>query len=122
MKTNLIALLFVGLPLLSLAHGYWLEVKGDGQVGQAVAVQLYFGEYENSLRERGEMLASMSDFKAYAIDPSGKRIEIPLRQTETCWEAFIHPIATGHLPGAGRQRHAGRARLDAARPGCGAAR
>ena len=95
MKRTLIALLFIGLPFLSLAHGYWLEVKGNGQVGQAVAVQLYFGEYENHLRERGKMLASMSDFKAYAIDPSGKRIEIPLRHTETCWDGSFTPSQPG---------------------------
>lgn len=95
MKKQLISLLFLFSPLLSLAHGYWLEVKGNGQVGQAVTVQLYFGEYENNLREKGKMLASMSDFRAYGLDPTGQRVEIPLRQTETCWEGSFTPAQAG---------------------------
>lgn len=95
MKNQLFSLLFLFSPLLSLAHGYWLEVKGNGQVGQAVTVRIFFGEYENNLREKGKMLASMSDFKAYALDPSGQQIEIPLRQTETCWEGSFTPAQSG---------------------------
>lgn len=95
MRKPLLFLTFLLIPFLSQAHGYWLEVSGTGTVGGSATVRIFFGEYENGIREKGKMLASMSDFKAYAIDPAGQRVEIPLRQTETCWEGSFTPAQSG---------------------------
>ena len=29
------------LPLLSMAHGYWLETKGSGKVGEVAQIYLF---------------------------------------------------------------------------------
>ncbi len=83
------------LPFLVTAHGYWLELDGTGKVGSEVKVKMFFGEYENNLREQGVRLSGMKDFRAYVIDPSGKQLTIPLVQTQTCWEGRFTPTDAG---------------------------
>jgi uncharacterized GH25 family protein len=95
MKKTIVLLTFVLMPFLAKAHIYWLEAAGSGKVGEAAKVQIYFGEYEHNMREKGKMLAGMKDFKAFALDPNGQRIEIALTQTETCWEGTFTPTLAG---------------------------
>lgn len=95
MKKTIALLAVVLMPLWAKAHIYWLEATGSGKVGEAAKVQIYFGEYEHNVREKGEMLAVMKDFKAFALNPNGLRIEIALTQTETCREGTFTPTLAG---------------------------
>jgi hypothetical protein len=90
---SILCLLFVQNS--AKAHGYWLEVAGNNKINTAVKVQIMFGEYENKLREKGDKLTVMKDFKAYMIDPSGKKTEIALIQTETAFEGTFTPTQNG---------------------------
>lgn len=96
MKIYFIISVLLFLPFLTKAHAYWLELDGTGKVGAEVKVKIYFGEYENNLREQGSRLAGMKDFRAYVIDPSGKQLAISLVQTQTCWEGRFTPTEAGH--------------------------
>ena len=91
MKQLIITLLLTALPMLATAHGYWLELAGSGKPGAEVTIKIFFGEYENNLREQGNRLASMKDFRAYVIDPAGQQQAIQLVQTPTCWEGRFTP-------------------------------
>lgn len=95
MKKQIIFGLLLLFPCLVQAHGYWLELKGSGKKGQVVTMQVMFGEYENNVREKGAMLKVMKDFTAYVIEPSGKKTDLILKQTETCWEATFTPESEG---------------------------
>ncbi len=84
---KLIALLsIICIPFLSSAHGDWIEVSGNGKVGETAKVKLIFGAYENQERLKGKALGFLKEFTVYVIDPTGKRTDIPMTQTETCWE------------------------------------
>ncbi|WP_229364588.1 nickel transport complex, NikM subunit,transmembrane [Fibrella aestuarina] len=83
------------LPLLTNAHGYWMELSGSGKPSSEVIVKIYFGEYENNLREKGDRLNGMKDFRAYYLDSSGQQQPLTLTQTETCWEARFTPAKAG---------------------------
>lgn len=96
MKNRLLTTLFVLLPFLVQAHGYWLELVGNGKPGADVTVKIFFGEYENNIREKGASLAGMKEFRAYVIDPAGQQQSIALTQTETCWEGRFKPAKSGH--------------------------
>lgn len=95
MKHFIATLLMAALPLLTQAHGYWLELVGNGKPGSEVTVKIFFGEYENNLREQGDRLKGMKDFRAYVIDPAGQQQAITLVQTQTCWEGRFTPAKAG---------------------------
>ncbi|WP_229312278.1 nickel transport complex, NikM subunit,transmembrane [Larkinella punicea] len=96
MKINFITSLLFFLPFLSTAHGYWLELDGTGKLGTEVKVKIFFGEYENNLREQGPRLAGMKEFRSYLIDPDGQQLTIELVQTQTCWEGRFKPTKAGN--------------------------
>ncbi len=94
-KQLIVSALLLLLPLLTQAHGYWLELVGNGKPGADVTVKIFFGEYENNLREKGDRLKNMKDFRAYVLDPAGQQQPLTLVQTETCWEARFTPTKPG---------------------------
>lgn len=81
--------------MLSMAHGYWLEVVGSGKVNEAAKIQIFFGEFENQKRETGKLLDKMSEIKIYVLDAQGNKIEVPMTQTNTHWEGFFTPENDG---------------------------
>ena len=96
--TVFIWLLALGLPLTSRAHGYWLDVKGPGKVGQPVRVQLCFGEIDDRSvrhRETGPELAQTGTFRVYVLDAQGHRTDLPLRALRDCWETTFTPQSPG---------------------------
>jgi len=95
MKQTIATLLLITLPMLAFAHGYWLELSGNGKPGTEVTVKIFFGEYENNLREKGASLGGMKDFRAYYLDASGGQQPLTLTQTETCWEGKFTPAKLG---------------------------
>lgn len=86
MKKIVLTFLTIVLPLLTMAHGYWLETKGSGKVGEPVKVLLFYGEYASEIREKGNKLDKMVDILVSVIDPKGERVSIKMAQTETHWE------------------------------------
>lgn len=82
-------------PFLTMAHGYWLEIKGTGKVGEPAQIQLYYGEYTEHVREKGARLDKMAEIKIAVIDASGKKMDISMKQTETHWEGAFTPQAEG---------------------------
>lgn len=86
----------VMLPILSMAHGYWLETKGSGKVGEPVKVLLFFGEYGANLREKGTKLDKMADIKVALIDVVGNKTDIQMTQTDTHWEGTFTPKTAGN--------------------------
>jgi uncharacterized GH25 family protein len=95
MKKTFITIITFLLPLLSFAHGDWIEVSGNGKVGETAKVQLVFGAYENQERLKGKALNFLKEFTIYVIDPLGNRMDIPMTQTETCWEGNFIPKIEG---------------------------
>ncbi|MBP1651075.1 MAG: Nickel transport complex, NikM subunit, transrane [Bacteroidetes bacterium] len=53
MKKVIDVIVEIVMPLLSMAHGYWLEIEGSGKVGETVTLKVYFGEIDdNKVRYR----------------------------------------------------------------------
>ena len=96
MKNKLAVLALMLMPFFSMAHGYWLEVKGSGKVGEAAKIQIYYGEYVNQGRMKGKSLDKMNEIKLFVIDEAGNRTEVPTVQTETHWEGTFTPKAEGN--------------------------
>jgi uncharacterized GH25 family protein len=95
MKKSIVLLAMIILPFLANAHIYWVEVTGSGKLNAPARVQIYFGEFEHDMREKGNKLASMKDFKAFVVAPNGEKIDVSLTQTETCWEGTFTPNQKG---------------------------
>jgi len=96
MKKNIILLCsLIMMPILTMAHGYWLEVKGSGKAGEPVKVQIFYGEYNNQGRMKGKSLDKMADIKLFVIDEAGNRSDIQTAQTETHWEGSFTPKTDG---------------------------
>lgn len=95
MKNTLSTLLLLLLPLLTQAHSYWLELKGSGKVGEPMTAQLYFGELENGLREKGPMLNGMKAFTASVLLPDGTREPLTLSAAANCYQAQFTPQKAG---------------------------
>ncbi len=91
MKNKIILFALLLMPFLSQAHGYWLEVKGSGKVGEPAKIQLFYGEYVNQGRMKGHFLDKMNEIKIFVMDEAGNRIDIPMVQTETHWEGTFTP-------------------------------
>jgi len=91
-------LVLLTLPLLSRAHGYWMDIKGSGKIHQPVRIQICYGEideYSVRRREKGEELPFSGDFKVRIIDEEGKITSLPLRPLSDCWEAVFTPAKKG---------------------------
>lgn len=95
MKKLIVLLSIICVPFLSSAHGDWIEVFGNGKVGETAKVQLIFGAYENQERLKGKALNFLKEFTVYVIDPAGNRIDVPMTQTETAWEGNFTPKTEG---------------------------
>lgn len=93
-KINLIIGIIL-LPMLSLAHGYWLEVQGSGKVNEPAKIQIFYGEFENQKRETGKLLDKMAEIKIYVLDEKGNKTEISMSQTNTHWEGVFTPKNNG---------------------------
>ncbi len=93
-KINLIIAIIL-LPLLSMAHGYWLEVVGSGKVNEVAKIQIFYGEFENQRRETGKLLDKMSEIKIYVLDANGNKLEVAMTQTNTHWEGIFTPETDG---------------------------
>jgi hypothetical protein len=96
MKNKIILFALLLMPFLSEAHGYWLEVKGSGKVGEPAKIQIFYGEYVNQGRMKGKFLDKMNEIKIFVIDEVGNRIDIPTVQTETHWEGIFTPNTEGY--------------------------
>ena len=84
------------LPYLTNAHGYWLETKGSGKVGEPVKVLMFYGEYASEIRERGNKLDKMADILVSIIDVEEKKTDLKMTQTETHWEGSFTPNQEGN--------------------------
>ena len=87
--------LVLSLPTLTWAHGYWLEVKGSGKVGESAQIQLFYGEYSEHVREKGARLDKMSEIKISVIDAQGTKTEVEMQQTDTYWQGSFVPKIEG---------------------------
>ncbi|QNK64659.1 hypothetical protein H7F33_09355 [Pedobacter sp. PAMC26386] len=99
MKRNIYLLLLLAfLPLLSQAHGYWLDIIGSGKVNQPVQIQICFGEidvYSIRHRETGSELSQLGDFKITIIDERGKITNVQIQPKTDCWEGTFVPKEKG---------------------------
>jgi hypothetical protein len=96
MKNKIVLFALMLLPFLSEAHGYWLEVKGSGKVGEPAKIMIFYGEYLNQGRMKGKFLDKMNEIKIFVIDEEGRHIDVPTVQTETHWEGTFTPKAKGN--------------------------
>lgn len=89
-------LTIICLPFLSRAHGYWLETQGSGKIGEPVKILMFYGEYAEAIREKGNKLDKMTELKVSVIDALGKQSAINMVQKETHWEGTFTPTTNGN--------------------------
>jgi hypothetical protein len=90
--------IFLLLPLIGQAHGYWFDIKGTGKAGDTVKIQICFGEideYSVRHREAGAELAYTGSFKIFIIDNKGQRFNLSITPKTDCWEAAFVPHEKG---------------------------
>ncbi len=65
----------------AMAHFIWIEAPFEMSRDHEPVVSLYFGEYQESLREEaGGRLDKMDGAKAWVIDPKGDRLSLSLEK------------------------------------------
>lgn len=97
-RKMVLGIMILVLPVLSHAHGYWLDILGSGKVNEAVRIQICFGdidEYSVRHREAGDELKNTAGFKLFVVDADGKRVDCVLRPKPDCWEAVFVPRKRG---------------------------
>lgn len=94
MKKVIGILVGIVMPLLSVAHGYWLEIEGSGKIGDTVRVKVYFGEIDdNKVRHRE---ADTARFTMVVSGPSEWDLQsLELQQKDNYWEAAFIPQVAG---------------------------
>lgn len=98
MKRLYIFLLFISLPFLSKASAYWMEIKGSGKIGEAVTVQLIYGNIDDAgirHRQTGKELTLAGAFRFNLIDPLGNQLSLKMVLKADCWEAVFTPEKKG---------------------------
>ncbi len=90
-------LLFLA-PVLTFAHGYWLDISGNGKVGTAVTIHIFFGEIDSHgvrQREKFETPPTGNEFNIIIIDPKGVRTPLKVSAEPDGWKAVFLPTVNG---------------------------
>lgn len=87
--------LFLLLPFITTAHGYWIELQGTHKINEPVTIQLYYGEYSLGERMSGKYLDKMKDIKVYVQLADGKKTQITMQQTDSFWAGSFTPTSNG---------------------------
>ena len=85
-RNFLTILLIVPVVLALMSHAVWMESSYKGVAGDEVIFNLYFGEYEKDLREKGDKVNGMSDFKAMYIHENSKPTDVTLDKTSNSYQ------------------------------------
>lgn len=84
----------VMLPLLSMAHGYWLEIEGSGKVGEPMKVKVFFGEIDDNHVRHKEADSALFTLMVFKGDKS-EGTPLKLKQEKDCWVATFTPAKEG---------------------------
>ncbi|MFB6453897.1 hypothetical protein ACE38W_01400 [Chitinophaga sp. Hz27] len=98
MRQTILLLAIIFLPIYSFAHGYWLEINGNGQPGKQVIIQIFFGEidqYGKRLKETYDTLPAADMFRIIAVHPDGKMDTLKVSARKDGWQATFTPILKG---------------------------
>ncbi|RAJ73751.1 hypothetical protein CLV59_11292 [Chitinophaga dinghuensis] len=91
-------LLLLVTPVLTFAHGYWLDISGNGKVGAAVTIHIFFGEIDSHgvrQREKFETPPAGNEFNIFVIDPKGVRTPLKVSAEPDGWKAVFLPTVNG---------------------------
>jgi len=79
------------------AHAIWLETNPTGTKGKKQIIQVYFGEYSYSLKEKTEDKAfeKVKNFTLWLVDPKGVKTILETAQTDTSFIAEFTPQSDG---------------------------
>jgi uncharacterized GH25 family protein len=96
MKKLLTILLLLITSSHLFAHYLWIELGAPAKIGEAVEVRIYYGEYNEGVREiKGGRLEELSGIEAWVISPDGKRSPL----TVTTDAKFFKTTFTPQLEG-----------------------
>lgn len=91
--------LTIAIALLSLdaqAHYLWMETPSVVNTGRKAALEIYFGEYQEELREvSGGRLDERRGASARLLAPSGKTTVLSLKKKENHFSAQVKPTDSG---------------------------
>lgn len=82
-------------PIISSAHGYWIETAGNNQVNQPVTIKMFYGDYPEGEKLTGKTLDKMKDIKVFVTSTNGKKQELAMIQNDSCWQATFTPHSDG---------------------------
>lgn len=95
MKTNKFKLTTAAMAtMLLMSHTVWVESDYKGKVGSNVTLNVYFGEYEKNLREEGDALNSLADFKAM-FRKDGKNTPLALAKSTNSYRGSFQAKENG---------------------------
>ena len=85
-RNVLLILLIVPFVLVLMSHAVWMESSYKGVASDVVIFNLYFGEYEKDLREKGNKVNGMADFKGMYIHENSKPVSVTLNKTNNSYQ------------------------------------
>lgn len=97
-KAWYIFLFILCFPFFSRASGYWLDIKGSGEVNTPVQIQVCYGivdKYSVRHRVTGNELTLVGEFKIMVVDEKGHATNVVIRPKADCWEGTFIPAEKG---------------------------
>jgi uncharacterized GH25 family protein len=96
MKFLQILVLGVFATISAQAHYIWIELKGEKAVGQTQEVRIYYGEFNEGVREvKGGRLEEVAGIESWIITPSGKRVPLNIAIDASYYRATFQALEKG---------------------------
>jgi uncharacterized GH25 family protein len=96
MIKNIFIILLIIFSSQSFAHYVWIETLPEVKVGEKQSIKIFYGEYENNLKEEaGKRLEEINGLIAWIINPSGEKIIVELTKKENHFLTDFTPIIGG---------------------------
>jgi hypothetical protein len=93
---KLFLLLLLGVSVQSSAHYLWIELGAPAKVSKPVEVRIYYGEYNEGVRERkGGRLEELSGTLAWVISPDGTRTALDITMDNDFFSTTFTPRQSG---------------------------
>lgn len=81
----------------SFAHYIWIEVPNTAEVGSEQIIKIYYGEFNEGLREiKGGRLEEVDGIVCWVITPDGKKLDLKVTMQEKYYQVKFTPEIDGN--------------------------
>lgn len=95
-KSILLALVAICFASSSFAHALWIETKGNGKVGAAQEVKVFYGEYAQNERDvTSKWYSDVKDLTLWLVGPDQQKVKLNTALGENVATASFTPEKDG---------------------------